>query len=377
MQPQIPPTPIPPSNSEVIYQVMPEAGGHSSPTSSGPLPSAAPLPGATHAMPVDSGLPFYKSTKFYVIVAVLAALILGGAGWYLFGTNSDEQNTPVEEDTKLPSVWLKQYFDKTSCDDKSICGDGSDPDSDGLNNYDEFIEGTSPVNPDADGDGLADGDEKHVYKTDPTLKYTDRRPEVASNNWTDSVQIKNGYDPNISAARLSDARLKQIADDTVKFGLHEPTKTTMGVQSSSGTPPVATNCGTVVGTHLSIEPTKLTAQEDASLKCADDAIIKCAPSKIHFDYTADADSPDIGDSDFAVVAKNSDTCTVTMKYEKPSADAVNRTCNVPLSFLSEFTAAAKAANSKSGTITVAISIATVQGEVTHSVTGVKTSLNCT
>lgn len=226
-----PPTPTP-NNAEVTYQVMPQEGGKAPAVTSGPLPPVAPPPPlGGHPLPVDSGEPFFKSTKFYVIVAVLAAVILAAAGWFLFGSNGSG-NAPTEEVSKLPSVWLKQHFDKTACDDKSICGDDADPDSDGLTNYDEFKAGTSPVNPDTDQDGLADGDEVHVYKTDPSLKYTDRRPEVASNNWTDAVQIKNGYDPNIPAAKLSEARLKQIADDTAKYGLHEPTKTTMGTQGA-------------------------------------------------------------------------------------------------------------------------------------------------
>jgi len=45
--------------------------------------------------------------------------------------------------------------------------DFQDPDGDGLNNLGEFQQGTDPFNPDTDGDGITDGDEVHLYKTNP------------------------------------------------------------------------------------------------------------------------------------------------------------------------------------------------------------------
>jgi hypothetical protein len=49
--------------------------------------------------------------------------------------------------------------------------------------------GTSPTNPDTDGDGLIDGIEIHRYGTDPNKADTD------GDGFTDSFEIKNGFDP--------------------------------------------------------------------------------------------------------------------------------------------------------------------------------------
>ena len=50
---------------------------------------------------------------------------------------------------------------------------GSDSDNDGILDQDEPYYGTSPTNPDSDGDGLKDGDEVRIYHTDPAKADTD------------------------------------------------------------------------------------------------------------------------------------------------------------------------------------------------------------
>ena len=65
-----------------------------------------------------------------------------------------ETSTAPDSDSDndgLPDVWEEQFFDNL---DQTAQGD---PDSDGLNNAEEFEAGTKPDNADSDDDGYADG----------------------------------------------------------------------------------------------------------------------------------------------------------------------------------------------------------------------------
>jgi hypothetical protein len=64
-----------------------------------------------------------------------------------------------------------------------------DPDHDGLTNLEEFQNGTDPHNPDTDGDGLSDGDEVHIYHTNPLVVDTD------GDGIPDGLEVKLGTDP--------------------------------------------------------------------------------------------------------------------------------------------------------------------------------------
>ena len=215
----------PPQASDLSFQVMPQDGTQQPQAPMPPAPT-----GSGPALPTEPG---HSDSKRYIYIAIAIVLVfaIGAAAYFLLGPKKSDTKIA----SKLPKVWMQQFFGKETCDNPTACGDDADPDADGLSNYDEFKSGTNPTLPDSDADGLADGDEVNVYKTDPNLKYTDRRDIVASNDWTDSFQIKGGYDPLTPGLKLTDARLAQIAADTAQFTLHAPT--TQSLTPAPVTPP--------------------------------------------------------------------------------------------------------------------------------------------
>ncbi|MEJ0088751.1 MAG: DUF1800 family protein [Limisphaerales bacterium] len=76
----------------------------------------------------------------------------------------------------MPDAWEDaNSFNKFSTTDATL-----DADTDGLNNRDEFLAGTNPHNPDADGDGVSDGVE-HANSSNPLLATS--KPEFAGVSW--------------------------------------------------------------------------------------------------------------------------------------------------------------------------------------------------
>jgi plastocyanin len=223
-------------------------------------------------LPVEPESSWLRGKLVYIIIAVIVIIGLAVGAYFFLGTKKTTTTpvttpTPVAPASKLSSAWLTQYFNKATCDDQTVCGDKADPDSDGLTNAAEFTAGTNPTLADTDGDGLADGDEVNIYKTDPMLKFTDRRDIVAQNNWTDSYQVKGGYDPNTPNTKFTPTRLQEIADATVKFQLHEPTITSLkpaGADAGAGSPTSGTQQSKTVTASIqsfAFSPTPLTVNK--------------------------------------------------------------------------------------------------------------------
>ncbi len=69
-----------------------------------------------------------------------------------FETQKAPDDTSVDSDSdRLPDDWETQYETQVNVPDA-----GDDPDNDDLTNYEEYIGGTHPRNPDTDGDGVLD-----------------------------------------------------------------------------------------------------------------------------------------------------------------------------------------------------------------------------
>jgi len=204
-------------DKDLVFNVMPEKGKEFAANL-----ESVPAPKSTEPGPANSR----KLT--YILIGIVVLLVLGAAAYYMLGTKKTVIAPDNTVATKLPKSWLAQYFSVEKCTDQTTCGDEADKDDDGLSNYAEFKATTNPLNPDTDQDGLADGDEVNIFKTEPTIKYTDKRPLVEENEWTDGYQIKGGFDPLTPGLKFTEIRNQQIKADTETYKLHEPTITTLG-----------------------------------------------------------------------------------------------------------------------------------------------------
>ena len=122
-----------------------------------PSPVDVKTDGWTGSFPLGIGAEFAFSDM------VVLDFSVGGAWSSGFDLNNyDDGNNIVDAHY---NVSLGLTISGESC--------SSDKDMDGLGKCEEEKLGTSPRNPDTDGDGLTDGEEVMVYKTSPLLKDTD------------------------------------------------------------------------------------------------------------------------------------------------------------------------------------------------------------
>jgi hypothetical protein len=223
--------------AQASFQIMPKEGGESA-----NVTQAQEKPAQTEEKQVfanqnlNQAVPDSHSRHrlIFIIFSLIFIAALGVLAYFLVGPNKngdDQGDIPQQITSRIPGHWMKLHFNVEVCDRPLVCGDDADPDNDGLTNYEEFRVdkgGTDPNNPDTDGDGLADGDEINVFFTDPTKKYSYCQYDGGAGcAYDDGVQIKNDYDPSTPGIRMSEGRKKQIQDNIMVHGLHEPSITTL------------------------------------------------------------------------------------------------------------------------------------------------------
>ena len=98
--------------------------------------------------------------------------------------------SPPEETSAAPTTTAVNDLSTKAKNDSILFGEQPDSDKDGLSDLMEKQLGTNSNNTDSDRDGLIDGDEVMVWKTDPLNADTD------GDGFNDGVEIKNGYNPN-------------------------------------------------------------------------------------------------------------------------------------------------------------------------------------
>ncbi len=233
---------------EAFYNVMPRNISGPSVISKQPAVSSTKS-SATPVMENEEisgfSIPHSNRKIVMIVVVVLAIVVLSVFGYFGYKyakqqNQSNDTNVAVNEDNSdsdrdndeeikgdvtTPVEWQKRYFSSEDCQDKTVCADNADPDRDGLNNLEEYNSKTDPNNSDSDSDGLADGDEVHVFGGSPLTDRTN-----SGEDYKDSDFARGGYDITTNV-KFSETQLQEIKDKIKSKGLHQPTIKTLGADA--------------------------------------------------------------------------------------------------------------------------------------------------
>jgi len=87
---------------------------------------------------------------FILALLVIVAIIIAP---FLYNSSSNGRDEDDNDNDGMPDVWEDEHgLNPDDPTDRT-----KDPDGDGLQNYEEYIRGTDPNNPDTDQDGISDG----------------------------------------------------------------------------------------------------------------------------------------------------------------------------------------------------------------------------
>lgn len=183
-------TPVPAAPEATAVPVTPEATA----VSATPEATAVPVTPEVTAVPATPEVTAVPATP--VPTAVPPTPVPATAEPTVDTTDTDGDGLPDVQEAELGT----NPENPDSDDDGITDGDEvnvhrTDPlnfDTDGDNFYDggELVRGTDPNNPDSDGDGLLDGDEEYIHLTDPN------NPDSDGDGVNDLDEVRNGTDPN-------------------------------------------------------------------------------------------------------------------------------------------------------------------------------------
>lgn len=148
--------------------------------------------------------PIASKRLMMLALFIVGVVIIGGGGlWIYMRFIADESGTalspsgtiiaPVVPTSPAPSNQVAPIPPASSgpiVDTNILFGEPVDLDGDGLDDIDETSIGTDAKNWDSDSDGLSDGDEVLVWKTNPN------NPDTDGDTFLDGAEVKNGYRPD-------------------------------------------------------------------------------------------------------------------------------------------------------------------------------------
>jgi Bacterial TSP3 repeat len=148
---------------------------------------------------------------FMVLIILVIASGAGYGAWRLYsylnsGDNTvvpTDDNAVVAPDTQTPAIQTPEVSNATDTSagttvtpattstgaGEVLSGEPIDTDRDGLDDVREEELGTNMTNPDTDSDGLTDGDEVLIWKTDP------KNPDTDGDSYLDGDEVRHGYNP--------------------------------------------------------------------------------------------------------------------------------------------------------------------------------------
>jgi len=147
--------------------------------------------------------PVLSQGLMIVVISLVALAIVGGGGWWVYHSFISPPKdffpqTEVNVDNSVPvetsvennsSSTQNNNTTPEQVDNSVLFGEQVDSDDDQLSDDKERELGTDPNNWDSDADGLGDGDEALVWKTNPL------NPDTDGDTYLDGAEVKNGYNP--------------------------------------------------------------------------------------------------------------------------------------------------------------------------------------